>query len=834
VSRRSQAPRGVVPTLERLGRAFTAAAVAAFVAVPLLVVSDSSGTASASVTPQAVASSAVIVKGTGEFAGVEFTVDQTRDLVNQSVTVTWTGAAPSVVTGAGTVLGNYMQIMQCWAEPGTAPTSVPREQCQFGGFVDVPDGAGNIASRQMTQPVKDPNETVYVNAPDDLALKYVHFTAVDKTEETERRSQFFDGSTTNEIPIGRTAQDGTGKAFFEMQTGLEAPGLGCGQTIEGRTPDCFLVVVPRSLTEVDGTVVGTRSDDWLTTSPLSMTNWNNRVVVPLEFQPIGAACSFGRPETPTLGTDFVTEAITAWQPALCGLGERNYGFTSLSDDTTRQQLASDDPGLAFVTASVPSVRDAVYAPVAISGLTLIANVDRQMPVRNPAGRPIGPDQVPADIRGLVGSRIEQVNLTPRLLAKLLTQSYPFDLANGTATNIGTNPFDISRDPEFLEINPDFKPQGYTVLIGTGVGRMLVNAGLSDSADLLWRYVLSDADARAFLAGKPDPNGVKLNEKYKGLVLPTNSFPRADLGCQVPPNAPTGFDLPNCTLDIFPYANGFNATARQVGRGDTNRRDVPKLAEVNTYGLSPNQVPGQRSMLGISDTASAARYRQVKVALKNAAGTFVVADEASMAAAVSMMPPDDQGVLLPNIGALNPKAYPLTVVTYAATVPGKLTASERDDYAKLLTYVAGDGQVQGTAPGQLPEGYVPLPATLAAKAKAAAAAIKNYVAPTPTPTPTPTVEPSQTPVVEPSVPTSTGTDGFGGATEVPSTGGTTPAPTESSAPPTETPSTTPVASPGTTPADPASASRLALLAALILGATALLLRVVLPWVASRRA
>ena len=33
--------------------------------------------------------------------------------------------------------------------------------------------------------------------------------------------------------VARTASSGAGSQFFEMQTGLEAPGLGCGQNIVG-------------------------------------------------------------------------------------------------------------------------------------------------------------------------------------------------------------------------------------------------------------------------------------------------------------------------------------------------------------------------------------------------------------------------------------------------------------------------------------------------------------------------------------------------------------------------------------------------------------------------
>jgi hypothetical protein len=792
------------------------------VAIAPLAVAGTTDDASAAAS----ASTSVTVSGSGPFASVQLTVDQTSDLVNQTVNVSWTGAPPTKATASGTVLGNFMQLMQCWAKPGQQPT---REQCQFGGFVAVANGGQNVASRQITQSEIDPNETVYVRNPGDLALKYVNFEAIDGTVETERRSQFFDGSTTNEIPVARTGSDGKGTQLFEMQTGLEAPGLGCGQTINDITPDCFIVVVPRGLTEVTGRTVGENVSDTLNSSPLSQTNWNNRIVVPLAFRTVGGACSFGRPETATTGSDFVTEAITSWQPVLCGGGPRNYGFTSVPDETTEGILRSDSPGLGFVTKSVSGLSGAVYAPVTVSAMAFAADIERTVPIRDPSGKPISPDQVPADILATIGTRFENIKLTPRLLAKLLTQSYRFDAIYGTAKNLSKNPLDLSTDPEFLALNPAFKPQGYTMLIGNAVGRMFVTAGLSQNADLIWQYILSDADARSFLAGKPDPNGIVLNEKYKGLILPTNSFPRADLGCLIPSNAPTGFDLPNCTLDVYPFANSFASAARQLSRGEANRRDVPRLAQVNSYGLSPNQLLGERSLMGLTDTASSARYDQINIALRNKAGSFVTPTNASMAAAVASMTKDANGVLQPNVTPTSKDAYPLTVVTYAATVPGKLTSNQRSDYARLLNYAASEGQVPGTTAGSLPDGYLPLPSTLVAQTNVAAAKIANYVAPkptsTPTPTPTPTPTVSSTPQPTPSDTTAV----------VPSTGDPTPTPTPTptvSAGPTATPTTTPVASVSRTPADPVTATSIAVGAALILGIAALLLRVVLPWVAPR--
>jgi hypothetical protein len=212
----------------RRSRLIVIASVAVWAATSALVTIGSPGQASADIRPVV---GATTVTGSGEFSNLRVSVSSTTSLVNQTIKVSWAGAAPSVITGGGTFLTNYLQIMQCWAEPGRTPE---REQCQFGGFVDVPQGAGNVASRQVTQFAVDPAETEYVKAPGSNDLAFVDFRGVDGLVTTGKRSQFFDGATTNEIPVGRTRPDGTGEQFFEVQTGLEAPGLGCGQVINGR------------------------------------------------------------------------------------------------------------------------------------------------------------------------------------------------------------------------------------------------------------------------------------------------------------------------------------------------------------------------------------------------------------------------------------------------------------------------------------------------------------------------------------------------------------------------------------------------------------------------
>ncbi len=91
----------------------------------------------------------------------------------------------------------------------------------------------------------------------------------------------------------------------------------------------------------------------------------------------------------------------------------------------------------------------------------------------------------------------------------------------------------------------------------------------------------------------------------------------------------------------------------------------------------------------------------------------------------------------------PGAYPLTVVTYAATKPLSLDATGRTEYAAFLDYAAGPGQVSGSEYGELPSGYLPLPAELRSRTTAAAVEVRTMAAPSPTTTTPPpaAVEPA---------------------------------------------------------------------------------------------
>ena len=86
---------------------------------------------------------------------------------------------------------------------------------------------------------------------------------------------------------------------------------------------------------------------------------------------------------------------------------------------------------------------------------------------------------------------------------------------------------------------------------------------------------------------------------------------------------------------------------------------------------------------------------------------------------------DKSVLVVNPAYKNDQAYPLTQISYAATVPAALSAVARADYATLLTYAAAGGQTFGLEPGELPAGYAPMSSALRANTIAVAAQIKNY-------------------------------------------------------------------------------------------------------------
>ena len=690
-------------------------------------------------------SSAVTVTGAGEFSALKVTVSQTQNLVNQVVRLSWTGGSETAPT-SGQFGSSYLQVMQCWGDEATGPK---REQCQFGGNYSDSRGGNWTSTRQTSygDTLVDPSETY--RAVDGVHQSYVPFSAVNGTTTSAVPNEFFDQYSTNEVDYARTSSDGSGQEFFEVQTAREASGLGCGERLAGaKIRNCWLVVVPRGGTEVDGKQLLDTPYNQISSSPLSATNWAQRLVVPLGMQPLGLSCPIGSAERKIVGQESAEEAITRWQPALCATTSTIYGYSRVSDDLARGQLLSAQPGLALIgrPATSPSTvsesLSPVYAPVGLTGLVIALNIDQRSLYNAPEA-----------VQRHDGQRVTSLRLNARLVAKMLTQSYR--AATASTTLLPDNPLDLTRDKEFLALNPEFKQFFYGALTD-----ITVPLGLSDATRTLWEWINGDADAHGFLTGTPDPYGAKVNPFYKGLDLPRDDYPKSDPTCATYADAPA-----LCTLDAHAYGNDMHEGARGAARGDSLARGLyDRTATPPTYKRNPPALSGSRAVLAVTDRATAARYQLVTAQLQNAAGEFVAATDSSLLAGLAVMRPSTTaGVLLPAPTAKSAAAYPLTLLTYAATVPQLLDVTAGKQYAAFLRYAVGDGQVPGDDPGLLPAGQVPLPATLRSQALSAATAIETLAGegiPTVgSPTPSASARPTATSLPT-GLPTDTGTSSAG--------------------------------------------------------------------------
>ncbi len=689
----------------RLRRPLAALVALVFVALSLLILGppdDASAAEDASTTKS----------GAGRFDDLKVTVSQTEHLRNQVVKVTWSGGQQSSTSGRN-FFTNYLQVMQCWGDEN-APE---REKCQYGGIFDDQRGGQATSSREIVNngQLTDPAETYTAPFP---RTAVVPFASVTGKTVTDKRNEFYDSQSTNEINYGRTSADGTGEEFFEVQTGREAPGLGCGNVKDdGQPRDCWLVVVPRDDVEVNGQPTSQLPDNRLETSPLSASNFDDAVSFRLDFDPVGVTCAIGSAERRVLGNESSAEAVSQWQPELCGATGAIFGYSQIADGAARSQTLTDDPSLAIVNQPLEADRNTdgrllAYAPVAIDAIGVGVVIER-----TPR------DSATAGVKAKRGTRVLDLKLNARLVAKLLTQTYR-EAVTGDTDHVAGNPRWLAEDKEFLELNPEFEQLQY-------IGQLyaITNPlGLADANGAIWEWIESDPAARGFIAGTKDKWGTKVNPFYKNLELDRNDFPRADPTCIKFPADARQDDL--CALDHLSYAADFHAATRGAIRGLTLAHDTWDVSPPR-YKQNPAQLPGERAVLVLTDTATAARYKISMAKLKNASGVFVGPTQSGMSAALGgMKDGPTAGVLASNPGTKVKAAYPLTEVNYAMTAPRQLDKGEAKDYAGFIRYAAGDGQNPGIAPGDLPEGYLPLTAELRKQATAVAALVAKQGGPVP--------------------------------------------------------------------------------------------------------
>lgn len=730
-----------------------------------------------------------------EMKNISVTVSQTEDIIDQAVRVSIAGfAGTRSATSEGVVNGaNFMQAMQCWGEDPNAPDFV--QTCQWGGRIPVV--LGNTVyfdvSNRLSSVDYSPSPATDFDNP---------FVTVDGRVVTGKAKlvngttfnsllSYFGPSTTNEVPVARIGSDGTGYFDFETQSSSQAPHLGCGTAGHLR---CWLVLVPRG-TRFGGNglecsdYIG-RDGEYLTygqTTPVQAGSpvnpkcdyFDNRIVVPLDFAPTGVTCAAGNPEFRVSGSQMMIAAMSSWQPSLCQTVRSTFSFATNPDSVARAQLLdtrTGSPELIYSGYPVSSGElqtidertllagtSLAYAPVAISSIVVAYNAE------------------------FANGRPGTLNITPRLMAKLLTQSYTFTVPSSTAdptrsvahlSAAAQNYRSWNQDPDFQRANPTnwrLFDQQYPAIVLPGPSG-------ADGIKQVWRWILADADAVAFLDGQPDPDGMTVNpyylpktagntipwfyddqmnfvpdgvQKVVGAVgidgspfrlssTPLDIFPKDD-GSVLPyqtstTNGLTRFD----SIQFAPYAPDYLSAARQAFRGDPNSKtfwDSTKLQDDGSFGAWVStgvQDAGARFMLAVTDSANAARYGLTTAGLTPAnSGTPVISTPASMTAALSALAP----TTLATVRQVDPAhvaagAYPLTMVTYAGVNLSKSTSTSRTTIANMLQQVGTTGQVSGTAIGELPVGYVPLTAELVDQTKATAQTILTWSAPSPSPSPSP--------------------------------------------------------------------------------------------------
>jgi hypothetical protein len=607
-----------------------------------------------------------------------------------------------------------------------------------------------------------------------------------------------------------TARDGSGSSKFVVHTSDQNASLGCSDTVA-----CALVAIPIMGISCDVAALGLPVEDRAPTSTLSdptdptsppidvaalaqsdctksghlspgtngsggddavsgvfwwaASNWRNRITVPLNFAPVGDACATTGKNggVEIYGSELLTEATTQWGPHFCANDQLfNLKHVQLGEPLARNLLAQNLQHLQSASDKVPPGNvEAAFASYAPTGTYSTPVVKAPVALTGFA--------ISFAMDDASGHEMTSLNLNARLVAKLLTESYPSSrslkqsysttVGNATSTVLRTNPLDMAEDPEFRALNPT-APQQTAYL--SAASTLYALSADSDVMYGLTSYIVNDPEARAWLAGAPDPWGMRVNPHYatgnNEISWPTASWRLLD---PVPDATSTDFDAAHCSdLAKVPYLPLVAAAASSLAKialavqfsyplSTSACQDVSGGLPTPIY--KPARVgregPGTRFMLGVTSLGEASRYQLSTASLqtqvspvtptatpadfKAASRTLIAPTDASLKAAGKLLVPDTAtGTWQIPPDAIRTKqegaaAYPGTMVVTAQVPTLGLPATDASRYAQFLTFAAGDGQTPGTGNGQLPPGYLPMTAanglgSLADYTRLAAAAVER--------------------------------------------------------------------------------------------------------------
>ncbi len=507
-----------------------------------------------------------------------------------------------------------------------------------------------------------------------------------------------------------TDTHGKGSVQFEVRTEVENESLGCSHTVA-----CSIVVVPINGLSCDQPATPPTTADQAcrrggqfppgssnfanqgvdqAVSPAlwwSASNWRNRFSIPITFGLPPDTCDVLDPRAPTgfYGSELLSEAALQWSPAYC-LNKQRFKFqmNAMSDVAGWNLMESGGGAAAEVSSDHPrSSPDPVgFAPTAVTGFSIGYVIDR------PGNK----------------GEYTHLRLDARLLAKLMTASYlGSDLGRGHP-GIGSNPLSILSDPEFRKLNPGLSTND------TEAAATLLS--LSIPADVVQRltdYIAHDRAAMAWIDGKADPWGMKVNPAYRGLKLPRDEWPLLDSyvpktqsDCrrkhpavylnQIAAPVSTMSTIAEALLDGWPEVQ--------------TRCDFDQSTQLYKLGRVDPQAYGSRFMLGVVSLGDVARYGLHSAALETRPGRFVAPSDATLAAAVRLA--DQRKPLDPftmDMGALRSSthAYPGSMVVYTAAKTQHLDRADAAKVAQFIRVSTTEGQRPGSGNGELPEGYLPI-------------------------------------------------------------------------------------------------------------------------------
>jgi hypothetical protein len=573
-------------------------------------------------------------------------------------------------------------------------------------------------------------------------------------------NQLAPGNTT----YGVSNLQGDGSTLFRITTAETNESLGCSNTVP-----CALAIIPiigiscdpsgDSLPPADrpptdsaaaalqlctntgnfppGSMApfGTLGQDALAVSGQlwwSASNWRNRILVPLKFSPQLPACSLASASAPVpiTGSYLLVEAMQQWTPHFC-LNKKLFAVeqdvqgepqsqSQLESAVASNQLGPGTTNSVFQAAPplTPFTGHVVQAPTALTGFAIVFDIVNQF-----------------------GKPYTTLRLDARLLAKLLTESYPAETAiqdQYTALQNPVthkpNPLNIAEDPEFQALNPGIPAATLGKLAGDSAATLLAMSGDSDIMWALTSYINADPEARAWLNGKADPWGMVVNPKYKGIKLPVTQWPLLDdyispaiaLTNQCLQQSPDPYlnlvaapvdSIQSITLDLE-FDISESETACNAGNG----------AEFASLTADGREFPGETLILGVTSLADAERYGLETASLESQGGstsdtqftsaagrTFVAPTNSSLRAALKMMEPDNKtGTWTVPYAQMRKdsagkSAYPGAMLVSTDVPTHGLSKPLAKDFGEFLGFVAGAGQHAGLGVGDLPPGYVPLTA-----------------------------------------------------------------------------------------------------------------------------